>query len=113
LVTICVGVVGDLCRALGKEIIQVCDNIMVLLLELLQSQVVNRAVKPFVISLFSDICLAIEGDFDRYTGVIMGILKQAGEVNLSPVTDDEELVEYINKLRNSILEAYTGILQVE
>ena len=71
---------------------------------------INRSVKPYVISLFSDIALAIEGDFDRYTGVILGILKQAGEVNIS--SEDEELIDYINTLRNSILEAYTGILQV-
>jgi len=69
-------------------------------------------VKPHVISVFSDISLAIEGDFERYTNVILGILKQAGEVNLSPDTEDEDLIDYINNLRNSILEAYTGILQV-
>lgn len=69
-------------------------------------------MKPHVISVFSDISLAIEGDFERYTNVILGILKQAGEVNLNPDTDDEDLKDYINGLRNSILEAYTGILQV-
>mmetsp|Transcript_32889 Transcript_32889/g.47518 ORF Transcript_32889/g.47518 Transcript_32889/m.47518 type:complete len:856 (+) Transcript_32889:71-2638(+) len=111
LVTISVTVVGDLCRALGKDILPFCDDIMRLLLELLQSQTLNRSVKPHVISVFSDISLAIEGDFERYTNVILGILKQAGEVNLSPETDDEDLIDYINNLRNSILEAYTGILQ--
>ena len=71
-----------------------------------------RSVKPHVINVFSDIALAIEGDFDRYAGVILGILKQAGEVNLSPETDDDDLKDYINSLRESILQAYTGILQV-
>jgi len=42
LVTISVTVVGDLCRALGKEILPFCDDIMRLLLELLQSQTLNR-----------------------------------------------------------------------
>lgn len=69
-----------------------------------------RSVKPLVISLFSDIAMAIEGDFERYTPLIMGILKQAGDVNIS--SDEEELIEYINTLRNSILEAYTGIIHV-
>ena len=109
LVTVAVGVVGDLCRALGTALLPSCDEIMRCLLELLQSQVLNRAVKPHVISLFADIAMAIEGDFDRYTNIILGILKQAGEVNIN--SDDEDLVEYINTLRNSILEAYTGILQ--
>ena len=111
LCTVAVGVVGDLCRALGAQLAPLCDEIMHALLELLQSQVLNRSVKPHVISLFADIAMAIEGDFDRYTTIILGILKQAGEVNIS--SDDEDLVEYINTLRNSILEAYTGILQVQ
>jgi importin subunit beta-1 len=109
LCTVAVGVVGDLCRALGKALLPNCDDIMRCLLELLQSQVLHRSVKPHVISLFADIAMAIEGDFDRYAGVILGILKQAGDVNIS--SDDEELIEYINTLRQSILEAYTGILQ--
>lgn len=136
LVTISVAVVGDICRAINKDILPFCDDIMKLLLELLQSQTLNRyirlvilsfsypsnrsffdyylirSVKPHVISVFSDISLAIEGEFERYATIILGILKQAGEVTLSPDTDDEDLVEYINSLRNSILEAYTGILQV-
>ena len=69
-----------------------------------------RSVKPHVINVFSDIALATEGDFDRYTQVILGILKQAGDVNLSPETDDDDLKDYINSLRESILQAYTGIL---
>lgn len=42
LVTVAVGVVGDLCRALGAQILPLCDEIMRCLLELLQSQVLNR-----------------------------------------------------------------------
>lgn len=110
LCTVAVGVVGDLCRALNRSIMPYCDDIMHCLLELLQSPVLNRSVKPHVISVFADIAMAIEGDFERYSKIILGILKQAGEVDIN--TDDEDLIEYINTLRNSILEAYTGILQV-
>jgi importin subunit beta-1 len=111
LCTVAVGVVGDLCRALNRSIMPYCDDVMHCLLELLQSPVLNRSVKPHVISVFADIAMAIEGDFERYSKIILGILKQAGEVNIT--TDDEDLIEYINTLRNSILEAYTGILQVK
>jgi importin subunit beta-1 len=109
--TVSVGVVGDLCRALGAGVLPYCDDVMRCLLELLQSQVLNRSVKPHVISLFADIAMAIEGEFERYTNIILGILRQAGEVNIGADCADEDLVEYINTLRNSILEAYTGILQ--
>jgi hypothetical protein len=112
--------------------------------------VVLCCVQPYVISSFADIAMAIEGDFDRYTSIVLAILKQAGEVRLivclaapwvrcdecdecvrltrvflsCPVLSsggcvqvnikddaDEDLVEYINTLRVSILEAYTGIMQ--
>lgn len=108
-VTVAVGVVGDMARALGKEILPFCDGIITSMLELLKSSALNRSVKPFVIGLFSDLALAIEGDFDRYSGTVLQILKQAGEVNID--TDDEELIEYINTLRSAILDAYTGIVQ--
>jgi importin subunit beta-1 len=63
-----------------------------------------------VIAVFSDIAMAIEGDFDRYAVVVLNILKQAGEINISG--DDEDLIDYINTLRHSILDTYTGILHV-
>lgn len=108
--TVCVGVVGDVCRSLKHGVMAHCDEIMRCLLELLQSPSINRSVKPYVISLFADIAMAVEGDFDRYTSIVLGILKQAGEVNISPDAD-EDLVEYINSLRVAIMEAYTGIIQ--
>jgi importin subunit beta-1 len=104
LCTISVVVVGDLCRALHHTLLPYCDEIMRCLLELLQSQTLNRSVKPHVISIFSDIAIAIEGEFERYTGIILNILRQAGEVNIS--SDDEELVDYINTLRRYAYEPY-------
>ena len=67
-------------------------------------------VKPHVIAVFADISLAIEGSFDRYAGTVLSMLEQAGEVLIN--TDDEDIIEYINLLRESILEAYIGIVQV-
>ena len=152
------GVLGDVCRALHKEIMPYCDEIMRCLLELLQSSTINRSVKPCVISIFADLALSIEGeitssflcipssslpfppsspvstslpfpfllrsplltcpsfllhslgDFNRYTSIVLGILQQAGEVNIG-ADADEDMVEYINSLRVAILEAYTGIIQ--
>lgn len=109
LCTVAVGAIGDIARAVGKQLLPYCDDVMRCLLELLQSPKVDRSVKPHVISLFADLALAIEGEFERYAEVVLGILGQAGEVQIN--TDDEDMIEYINTLRNSILEAYTGIIQ--
>lgn len=53
--------------------------------------------------------MALGGDFERYSNIVLMILQQAGEVTIT--TDDEDIIEYINTLRESILESYTGILQ--
>lgn len=108
LCTVAVGMVGDCCRALGPNMMPFCDDIMRCLLDSLQSPVLHRVVKPHVFNVFSDIALAIEGEFERYCGVVLDVLKQAGSVNID--VDDEDLIEYINTLRRSLLEAYTGVV---
>jgi importin subunit beta-1 len=67
-------------------------------------------VKPQVLAVFADIAMAIEVDFQRYAGMVLSMLQQAGEVSIT--TNDEEIIEYINSLREAILEAYSGIIQV-
>jgi len=107
--TVSVGVIGDLCRALGAEMLPYCDDIVRILLELLQSQNLQRSVKPHVLSAFSDLSMALEGEFERYCPVVLRMLQQAGEVSIT--TDDDEMIDYINSLRESILDAYIGIVQ--
>lgn len=54
--------------------------------------------------------MALESEFQRYAALVFEMLQQAGGVSIT--TNDEEIIEYINSLRESILEAYTGIIQV-
>eukprot|EP01006_Ploeotia_vitrea_P006516 TRINITY_DN13463_c0_g1_i1.p1 TRINITY_DN13463_c0_g1~~TRINITY_DN13463_c0_g1_i1.p1 ORF type:complete len:380 (+),score=24.45 TRINITY_DN13463_c0_g1_i1:146-1141(+) len=109
--TVAIGVAGDLCRALGRNVAAFTDDIMRATLEILQSQTVNRQVKPHAISLFADVAMAIEGDFEKYAQVVLTMLSQAGAVEIPNDCDDDDQIEYINTLRESILEAYTGIVQ--
>jgi importin subunit beta-1 len=69
-----------------------------------------RSAKPHVISAFADVAMAIESGFIRYLEPVMLILQQAAEIEIADETDDD-LVEYIQTLRETILESYTGILQ--
>lgn len=110
--TVAIGVAGDLCRAMGKTISPFCEEIMRCTIEILQSQTINRAVKPHAISLFADIAMAIEGDFEKYSNIVLNMLNQAGSIEIPNDCDDDDQIEYINTLRESILEAYTGMVQV-
>lgn len=108
LCTVAIGVIGDLSRALGDKTTLYSDAFMRVLLENLQSDVLNRNVKIHILSCFGDIALAIGSAFGPYLNTTMDVLHQAGSVQPPPL--HSELVEYVSQLREGILEAYTGII---
>jgi len=108
--SIAVGVVGDIARAIQVKLAPYTDQIIQVLLEDLKNPELNRNVKPPILSAFGDIALALSGNFEKYLPVVVVVLQHA---SLTQLTDkeDEDLIDYINVLRESIFEAYTGILQ--
>jgi importin subunit beta-1 len=104
-----VGVVGDVARALEAKLAPYCDEIMTVLLGNLQNPEVERIVKPHIISCLSDIALAMGGWFDRYLPYVMTMLIQASRLRFEITNFDD--YEYLQKLHESIFEAYAGILQ--
>jgi importin subunit beta-1 len=106
---VALNVVGDLCVALGDRVYPICDDIVTILLTHLQDPNVSRTIKPDFIASFGDIALAIEGLFEKYLKYVAVVLKKASEAQVDPRKED--MVEYLNVLRENIFEAYTGILQ--
>ena len=106
---VAVGVVGDLCRALEGRIQPFCPEIMSALAEALKDTNLHRSVKPPVLATFGEVAMAIEAAFEPYMQFSLMLLLQASTTQAPP--DDDDLIEYINLLRESILEAYTGIIQ--
>lgn len=104
-----VGLTGDICRALKSKVLPYCDEIIVLLLENLGDPSIHRSVKPQILSVFGDIALSIGPDFAKYFDVVMQMLLQASNAQVD--RNDFDLVEYLGELRESVLEAYTGIIQ--
>ncbi|KAJ2953692.1 hypothetical protein O0L34_g1309 [Tuta absoluta] len=104
-----VGLTGDICRALKSKVLPYCDEIIVLLLENLGDPSIHRSVKPQILSVFGDIALSIGPDFAKYFDVVMQMLLQASNAQVD--RNDYDLVEYLGELRESVLEAYTGIIQ--
>jgi importin subunit beta-1 len=108
LCTVSVGVLVDVCSSVGRDIQPYCDEVMGSLRNVLQDSNVTRDVKPVVISAFGDVAMAIEAAYEPYLQVSVMMLMQAAQQSAPP--DDEELVAFINTLRLSILEAYSGIV---
>jgi importin subunit beta-1 len=105
-----VGAVGDACRALEANVAVYCDVIVAKLLEALQAPTLDRAVKPEILSVLGDIALATEENFASYLPFTMAMLMQAAQSPM-PDSDDYDLIENVHKLRESVLEAMTGIIQ--
>jgi len=110
LCSIAVGLIGDISRALGERCMPYCDKFMQHLVENLQSSVVHRNVKPAILSCFGDIALAIGPGFEKYLDGVMQFLQQASSVTAAP-DNAYDMVEYVNQLREGIVEAYVGIVQ--
>lgn len=107
---IAIGLIGDVSRALGDKILPYCDNFMSQLLQNLQSPALERAVKPAILSCFGDIALAINDNFAKYLDVVMGFLSQASGVSYTAESGYDQ-IDYVNGLREGIVEAYVGIVQ--
>jgi len=108
--SVAVGVVGDVARALEEKLVPHCDDIMQLLLSNLQNPGVDRLIKPQIISCLGDIALSVGGHFERYLPYAMMMLMQASQTKMENMNDADNM-EYLETLRESVLDAYTGILQ--
>lgn len=107
---IAIGLIGDISRSLGDKVLPYCDNFMSQLLQNLQSPLLERAVKPAILSCFGDIALAINENYAKYLDVVMGFLGQASGVTYSAESGYDQ-IDYVNGLREGIVEAYVGIVQ--
>lgn len=105
---ICTGGVVDLCLGLGPMIQPHADSIMEVMFNIIRDGSVHRDVKPAVISCFGDMAMAIGAAYQPYMQLTMMLLMQASQQHAPP--DNEDMVAFINKLRCSVLEAYSGIL---
>lgn len=83
---VAVGIIGDISRALGEQSVQYSNGFMSVLLENLQSEVLNRNVKISILSCFGDVALAIGPGFEPFLDTTMGVLRQAGAVQPNPVS---------------------------
>ncbi|KAL0092485.1 armadillo-type protein [Phycomyces blakesleeanus] len=106
---IAVGIIGDICRALGPGWAPYCNIFMNLLVNNLQSPVLHRSVKPCILSCFGDIALAIGDKFEPFLEVVMMVLQQAGGMRAD--ADNYDMIDYVNTLQEGNVEAYVGIVQ--
>ena len=59
---------------------------MTVLLTNLSDATVHRTVKPHILAVFGDVCLAIGGDFKKYLDVVLQMLQQAASAQIDKVS---------------------------
>ncbi|XP_030762652.1 importin subunit beta-like isoform X3 [Sitophilus oryzae] len=106
-----VGLTGDIFRALKIKALPYCDEIMTLLLENLGEPTVHRSVKPQILSVFGDIALSIGTEFKKYLDIVLATLAQASQAQVKVDRTDYDMIDYLNELREGVLDAYTGLIQ--
>jgi len=104
-----VGLVGDMCRTFGPDMVNFSDRVMELLVAALSNANLHQSIKPSILSTFGDVALAVGPHFANYLSIVIHILQQASEATVDK--DDYEMWDYFNELREGILEAYCGIVQ--
>uniref|UniRef100_A0A1I7ZA47 Importin N-terminal domain-containing protein n=1 Tax=Steinernema glaseri TaxID=37863 RepID=A0A1I7ZA47_9BILA len=106
-----IGVITDLARAFEKNLLPLMDEIYRHLILVLQ-KCPDRSVQPQVLSCIGDLALAIGPEFKRFYPHAMPILVQAAQAaKISQNTEDYDLIDYIDDLRDGCLEGFTGIVQ--
>eukprot|EP00924_Labyrinthula_sp_SR-Ha-C_P013297 augustus_masked-scaffold_45-processed-gene-1.126-mRNA-1 protein AED:1.00 eAED:1.00 QI:0/-1/0/0/-1/1/1/0/883 len=113
-----VGCLNDILRAISdnpgssQEILPYIPEIMSTLYENLSSEELSRDVKPGALGTLGEVALCLGTHFQPYLAETMNILfaaaKTAGGFNHA---EDEELRAYLQGLRESVLEAVTGVFQ--
>lgn len=109
---ISLGILGDVCRALEEDFAPFCDTIMQILARSLEDPDVPKTVKPAILASFGDISIAIGDSFLKYLGLVAPPLQAAASMSVEMaqnVGDNEDEIEYINSLRQNILDAWSGM----
>ncbi|VDN09518.1 unnamed protein product [Dibothriocephalus latus] len=104
-----IGLMGDLCRILSRHIAPHADALVSILMQILQNVEADKTIRPAILSAFGDLSLALGPGFTKYLSVVMETLKQATQAEVD--LNDLDMVDYLNSLWSSCLEAYTGIVQ--
>ena len=101
---------GQIAQSLKSEFEPYAAATVDALLTVARSQEVAREVKPLALSAFGDVAGALDEKIEPYLPPVLQILKLAGEIKITEAQrEDEDLVEYIYELRESVVESWTAI----
>lgn len=93
-----INLVGRLANTMGTDFNILATVLTSSLVQCLSSEATHRDLKPVILSVFGDIALALERNFEMYLDMVVMLLQQISELNRRP---DEE---YVDELRKNALQ---------
>jgi hypothetical protein len=104
----------SVCDAVGPALVEYMDDLLTVIMGNLRDNYLPRTMKPVLCAALGDVATACGPQFvtDAFP-VVMSLLHTAAETAANEPEDveDEDEVEYINLLRKSVLQGYTGVVQ--
>ncbi|CAN6674382.1 importin subunit beta-1 [Trichomonascus vanleenenianus] len=105
-----IGLVADICHSLGSNVQQYTDTFMRAFMANLQKEDAPKEIKPMILSCIGDIASSVGPQgFAGYLGGVMQVLVEASQIQAAP-DSSYDLMEYVDRLRESIVDAYVGIV---
>lgn len=103
-----IGLIVDICHALGPSFIPYCQGFMTILGNIITNTQVPKELKPIILSCFGDIASSIGSEFIQYLPAVMDICLSAQ--TSEPYDQSVEAEEYQLLLQESVLNTYVGIV---
>ncbi|CAK9292404.1 unnamed protein product [Gordionus sp. m RMFG-2023] len=108
-------VVIDLYRSIGRNLLPYTESILGTMIQILADPSADKSTKPHIFSCLGDVALALGTSFSPFASPILSTLVQASSFKLSSEKAsndiiDEVMIDFVNTLRDSCVEAYTGII---
>lgn len=103
-----VGLVADLAQSLGQAITPYLNGLMEILGANLNNPAVKRDLKPAIVSCFGDIASVLGENFLPYMPVVIQICTEL--TNLAPEDNSYDSIDYVNLVKEAVLDCYVGIV---
>jgi len=102
---------ADIIRALEGKFSAYAEESIQALVELTKNESVDESTKSHIILALGDIGLYCKEQFPNHLVPVMELLNSAAQHSLTVAPEDDyEQIEYLDILRENLVEAYTGIL---
>lgn len=99
-----INLIGFMANSIQKNFFHLSTQLIPLLIQNLSSKLISKQVKTQILSVFGDIAISLENNFEQYIDMSMMIFMQI--INLEKASDPN----YVDDLRDNVIQMFNCIL---